>query len=254
MWYPGKAAFRAGFAGGEEWDNTKVGFWSTALGANTTASGDGSTALGVGTTASGIVSTALGSNTTASGDFTIAMGRLASTNGHLGAFVYGDASGFSTLNATADNSLVVRVQRVWFGKSGDQVYTAGRYIETSTGAYLSDGGDWVNASDVNRKKNFRDEDGEAVLQTLSGLPIPSWSYRAEDPSVRHLGPTAQDFYAAFHLGDSDKAIGTVDEAGVALLAIQALERRTREQATAIAALRAELAAVRAVLDSLAHKR
>jgi hypothetical protein len=62
-----------------------------------------------------------------------------------------------------------------------------------------------------------------------------------------LGPTAQDFHAAFHLGDDDKTIATVDEAGVALLAIQALERRTREQASEIAALRAELAALRADL-------
>jgi endosialidase-like protein len=137
------------------------------------------------------------------------------------------------------------------------VATDGRYIETSTGAYLSDGGDWVNSSDVNRKENFRHEEGETVLTKVSRLPIQSWNYKAESPSVRHVGPTAQDFYAAFHLGDTDKAIGTVDIGGVNLLGIQALERRTRDHMAEIEALRAEVAALRAevaqrlvVLDSL----
>ena len=80
---------------------------------------------------------------------------------------------------------------------------------------------------------------------LPPLPIRSWNYKAEDRGIRHLGPTAQDFYGEFHLGDSDKAIGTVDEVGIALLSIQALERRTREQANEIEALRAEVAALRA---------
>ncbi len=39
--------------------------------------------------------------------------------------------------------------------------------------------------------------------------------------MRHLGPTAEDFYAAFGLG-SDAGIGTVDADGVALATIQAL--------------------------------
>ena len=75
------------------------------------------------------------------------------------------------------------------------------------------------------------------------MPIREWSYRAEDPAVRHFGPTAQDFHAAFGLGGSDKAISTVDADGVALLAIQALEQRTRE-------LEAQNAELRARLDSL----
>ena len=34
------------------------------------------------------------------------------------------------------------------------------------------------------------------------------------------GPMAQDFYAAFGLGNSDKSIGLLDASGVALAAIQ----------------------------------
>ena len=37
MWYPAKAAFRAGSAN-TEWDDANIGLRSTAMGANTTAS------------------------------------------------------------------------------------------------------------------------------------------------------------------------------------------------------------------------
>ena len=42
-----------------------------------------------------------------------------------------------------------------------------------------------------------------VLERLAGLSIQSWSYKTED-SIRHIGPTAEDFYAAFGLGSDDK--------------------------------------------------
>ena len=101
------------------------------------------------------------------------------------------------------------------------------------------------------KENFEDEDGEAALERIADLPIQSWTYKAEDASVRHLGPTAQDFYAAFGLGDSDKSIPTVDIDGVNMLAIQALEARTRDLAELrqrLAALEAALARVHAVTE------
>jgi hypothetical protein len=40
-----------------------------------------------------------------------------------------------------------------------------------------------------------------------------------------MGPVAQDFRAAFGLGDSDKTITTVDADGVALAAIQGLNQK-----------------------------
>jgi hypothetical protein len=44
-----------------------------------------------------------------------------------------------------------------------------------------------------------------------------------------LGPTAQDFMAAFALGNSDKMIGMQDADGIALAAIQGLNQRLEEQ-------------------------
>ena len=79
MWYPGKAAFRAGnlggFSSGNQWNDSNIGGASVAFGYNTTASGAQSTAMGQNTTASGYNSTAMGFETTASSDESTAMGR-----------------------------------------------------------------------------------------------------------------------------------------------------------------------------------
>ena len=74
IWYPRRAAFRAGTVNGAQWDVGNVAPYSVALGINTTASGMTSTAMGANATASGDVSTAIGYNTTASGNYSTAMG------------------------------------------------------------------------------------------------------------------------------------------------------------------------------------
>ncbi|TVQ88650.1 MAG: hypothetical protein EA393_08425 [Bacteroidetes bacterium] len=68
MWYPDKAAFRAGRVSGSDagnWDKDSIGRYSFALGWNTKASAFASTAFGNGTTAAGTASTAMGMGTTA---------------------------------------------------------------------------------------------------------------------------------------------------------------------------------------------
>jgi hypothetical protein len=58
--------------------------------------------------------------------------------------------------------------------------------------------------------------------------------------VRHVGPRAQDFAAAFGVGEDDRHIHVVDASGVALAAIQALAARLAEAEANIAELQAEL--------------
>ena len=96
MWYPGKAAFRAGHVTGTAWNDINVGNYSFATGFNTTASGmysvsmgngctaneEGAFAVGMSSTASGQYSVALGSQAAANGDFGIALGRGAIANGY----------------------------------------------------------------------------------------------------------------------------------------------------------------------------
>ncbi|MBI1731008.1 tail fiber domain-containing protein, partial [Candidatus Acetothermia bacterium] len=100
---------------------------------------------------------------------------------------------------------------------------------------LWSGSNWICAmasehvSDRNLKENFASVDKNEVLQKLVSLPITAWNYKAENPSIRHLGPVAQDFYATFNLGGSDKTISSVDEEGVALASIQSLYQLLMEK-------------------------
>jgi hypothetical protein len=79
-----------------------------------------------------------------------------------------------------------------------------------------------------------------VLERVASLPISSWNFKT-DETTRHIGPMAQDFYAAFNVGTDDKHIATVDEDGVALAAIQGLNEKLKEKDAQIEALGKRLA-------------
>lgn len=68
-------------------------------------------------------------------------------------------------------------------------------------------------------------DGYEILERLVALPISTWNYTWDPPTTRHLGPMAQDFEAAFGLGDDDTTINLIDANGVVMVAIQALHRK-----------------------------
>jgi ubiquinone biosynthesis protein UbiJ len=70
--------------------------------------------------------------------------------------------------------------------------------------------------------------GEDILASLRKVPVSTWNYIAEGQQSRHLGPMAEDFYGAFKLGTTDKAIGIQDAVGVSLAAVKALDARTLE--------------------------
>ena len=116
-----------------------------------------------------------------------------------------------------------------------------------------DGSSWINASDRNLKQSFAPVDAQAVLDKVAALPVQTWSYKAQ-PGEQHLGPVAQDFRAAFGLGADDVSIATVDETGVALAAIQGLNRKLQEEIKLrdqeLEKIRAELAE----LKRLVHAR
>jgi hypothetical protein len=84
-------------------------------------------------------------------------------------------------------------------------------------------------SDRNVKRDFEPVDAQSVLERVSRMPITTWSYRSDDPSVRHMGMMAQDFQREFGLGSSDKAFNPVDAHGVEMAAIQALYERMKAQ-------------------------
>jgi len=101
-------------------------------------------------------------------------------------------------------------------------------IEHSSGAHLTVGGDWTNASDKDLKENFTKIDGEELLEKIEELPITQWNYKNEDESITHIGPTAQDFQKTFGVGSNEKAISTIDPSGIALAAIKELIKQNQE--------------------------
>jgi hypothetical protein len=86
------------------------------------------------------------------------------------------------------------------------------------------------------------------------MDITTWSYVGDDGAVVHLGPTAQDFYAAFGLGEDETGIAAVDADGVAMVSIQALAELLEQKDADIERLGDRLAAVEeAVADLLAER-
>ena len=104
------------------------------------------------------------------------------------------------------------------------------------------GGSWSSLSDRKAKENFAPVKPREVLDRLNQMPIQTWNYKSQDAAVRHLGPMAQDFYAAFGLGDDAEHINTVDAQGVALAAVQGLHQLVAEKDAQVAALAQQHAA------------
>jgi hypothetical protein len=195
-------------------------------------------------TANGHFSIALGGRGNyTEGDYSLAAGRRARAM-HDGAFVLADSID-ADFGSTAVNEFSVRATggiRFVSATDGSGNPTAG--VQVSPG-----GGSWSSLSDRNLKENFRVVNGNELLAKIASLPITTWNYKSQDDSVRHIGPMAQDFYAAFEVGDDDRRITSIDPDGVALAAIQALYEKTRllEQS------RGEIDLLKAQLDQLNAK-
>jgi hypothetical protein len=146
--------------------------------------------------------------------------------------------------------------QVEFNSDGDG-YVATRFgigvadpshpFEHSSGAHLTVGGVFTNASDVNLKENFRAVDGEEILSKIDQLEISQWNYISESNEVTHIGPTAQDFKAAFGVGDNDRSISTIDPAGIALVAVKELRKENLE-------LKAQIAELKTMVEKLASNK
>jgi hypothetical protein len=171
----------------------------------------------------GLAAVAIGYNVTADQDHTTAMGKFATNNGFTGTFIWSDGSAQQTADTfrnTANNEFAARA-------------TGGFRFRTNlggtTGCNLPAGSGVFNCtSSRTTKENFLQVKGEDVLARLRKVPVSTWNYISEGDQSRHLGPMAEDFYTAFGLGTSDKAIGVQDLAGVSLAAVKALDERTAE--------------------------
>ncbi|HEU5103288.1 MAG TPA: hypothetical protein VFU22_29910 [Roseiflexaceae bacterium] len=91
-------------------------------------------------------------------------------------------------------------------------------------------------SNEHAKQDFAPVDGQQVLLRLRGVPILTWRYRADASGARHMGPTAQDFFVAFGLGQDEQHIAPLDANGVTLAAVQQLDRMVQARDAQIATL------------------
>ncbi|MEM1204879.1 MAG: tail fiber domain-containing protein [Acidobacteriota bacterium] len=113
-------------------------------------------------------------------------------------------------------------------------------------------GTLTESSDINVKNTIEQVDPRQVLATLVELPISTWSYNADAPGIRHMGPMAQDFHAAFGLGATETGIATVDKDGVAMAAIQGLHSVVTEKQNEVDELKARVAALEAMIQAMAE--
>ena len=120
----------------------------------------------------------------------------------------------------------------------------------NVGAFLAPNATaWSVLSDRNSKENFQSIDETQILNKLEDMPVTKWNYK-HDPNRAYIGPTAQDFKAAFGLGTDDKSINTLDTAGVTLAAIKGLGKELKARDQQIEKLRSDLKERDAKMEAL----
>lgn len=128
--------------------------------------------------------------------------------------------------------------------AGDQVMYLGGDGGLNIAGSLSQG------SDRESKEAIKTLDGEAVLEKVLALPIYEWNYIRDPRKARHIGPMAQDFHAAFGLGNSETRLSPSDVSGVTVVAVQALHEKVAAQEAEIESLRQTVAELRGDLDAV----
>src|SRR5262249_43382492 len=210
-------------------DNTAIGI--NALQNNTSANNN--TAIGAGAlvinttgidnTASGfsaLHNNSTGTLNTAIGFEALTINTTGNENTAIGAFANVDAGNLFNATAIGQGAIVNASNKIRLGNVRVHV------IEGQVG--------FTSVSDKTKKENFQLVDGEEVLGKIRGFELTSWNFIGHDPKeFRHYGPMAQDFFAAFghdRVGQigSETTINSGDLAGILMIAVQALEKRTAE--------------------------
>lgn len=209
--------------------NTASGFYATVGGGGTN-------------TASGFYATIPGGwGNSAEGDYSFAAGSFAKAS-HRGAFVWGDDSTDDDVVSSANNQVTLRAA------GGYRLFTSSAL---TAGVQLAPGGgSWSSISDRNMKENFAPVDAREVVERIAAMPITTWNYKSQNAAIRHMGPMAQDFSAAFGLGEDELRINTIDIDGVALAAIQGLHQMVQEKDARLVEQQRDIDQLRARLERI----
>jgi hypothetical protein len=220
-----------------------LGDFNTAIGVNTLLSnttGDFNTASGE----RALFLNTTGGENTASGVTALFNNTTGVANTAIGAPADVGAGNLGNATAIGNHAVVNASNKIRLGN------TAVTAIEGQVALTAS--------SDKTKKENFHPVDGEAVLGKIRGFELTSWNFIGHDPKeFRHYGPMAQDFFAAFgHDGvgqiGTETTINSGDMAGILMIAVQALEKRTAELKQKEAQI-AELTAKQASFEAMAAR-
>ena len=266
--FPGNNTFVGMYAGNLTMtgtSNTAIGKWTllaNTTGSSNTVSGDYALAANISgnvNTASGLQS--LSQNTSGSGNTASGLNSL--YNNKTGDF--NTAMGFGALESNTTGSYNTAIGYAASTNAGALTNAtaigSGAVVDASNKIRLGDAAvtviegqvAYTFTSDKNEKENFQAVDGAEVLRKIQDLEVTSWNYIGQDPEqFRHYGPVAQEFFAAFGhdgvgtCGDST-TINTGDLAGILMIAVQALEKRTTEVET----LRSEIQELKVLVQRTA---
>ncbi len=282
MWYAYKAAFRAGGLDGTgtQWDDNNVGFYSTAIGHNCTASAFGSfaggdaslasgtdafsygnnnfstgtigTTIGASNTAAGFGSTAIGFTCRALGQGSVAIGYRCSSTGDYSVALgqRATSNGFVGCMALGDESTTDSIRNSVNNQFASRYAGGYRLYTNSTatiGVFLSaSGNSWGSISDSSKKEKFVKADAETFLNNLHNLRLGSWNYKVQGTQQRHYGPMAQEIFNAYGKDKygvigCDTVLASADMDGIMMILLQGLEQRTDDQKLENTVLQTKLA-------------
>ena len=104
---------------------------------------------------------------------------------------------------------------------------------------------WSILSDENSKIKVSTANDLETLEAMCRIPISTWRYQGQH--VTHMGPMAQDMYAAFGVGEAPDRISTSDADGAILSALRGLSQLKDGLEEKVDLLRADLVSNDAVL-------
>jgi len=137
------------------------------------------------------------------------------------------------------------------GRSDDGSGYSGFFSGGSGGSnqcYYKGAPTWSCVNPADAMKEAAAPNHAELLERLDAMPVNYYSLKAARvPGVRYLGPSGEDFRAAFDLGDDDNSIADGNAYGVALAAAQGLYRKLKADEAEIADLKAENLAMKQTL-------
>lgn len=233
----GYGGMAAGFANTVQDRSGKDG-GSYAFGWFNEIDGTNSTAIGRGNKINESFSVALGLQNEITKGNAVAIGSCMFANDD-GAVLIGDASFDPNQNSEVELARGKPSSSSW-GKNTMTMRFAGgyRFYTSKDGSTLvsipAGANGTVTLSDVRKKENFKQINGEEMLKKIGRFTLTTWNYKGQDARLfRHYGPMAQDFYKAFGndgvgVIGTDTTIASADFDGINFTAIKALVDRTDE--------------------------